>query len=201
MDVTKYILGFDLFHVIFLSTSYSSYSQVPQLIRWKLPCGGFIKINFDGSKSAAGAAAGFVLRNWQGGFIKAGSCFLEHASILVAEATAIRDGISAALQAEFRRIEVKGDNQIVLKAVQKQIHTPWQIATVLEDIWNMISSCELILSRHIYHEGNMADDWMAKYGCSLCCYSLSIFSYPPCREFLFLLIDNNLGRTLVRRTT
>ena len=32
-------------------------------IRWKLPYGGFIKINFDGSHSSAGAAAGFVLRN------------------------------------------------------------------------------------------------------------------------------------------
>jgi len=113
----------------------------------------------------------------------------------------MRDGISAALQAGFRRIEVEGDNQIVLKAVQKQIHTPWQIAPILKDIWNMISSCELISFRHIYREGNMAANWMAKYGCSLRCYSLSIFSYPPCREFLFLLIDNNLGRTLVRRTT
>jgi len=31
----------------------------------------------------------------------------------------MRDGISAALQAGFHRIEVEGDNQIVLKAVQK----------------------------------------------------------------------------------
>jgi len=34
------------------------------LIGWKLPQGGFIKLNLDGTKSAAGAAAGFVLRNW-----------------------------------------------------------------------------------------------------------------------------------------
>ena len=66
------------------------------LIRWQLPHGGFIKLNFDGSKSVTGAAAGFVLRSWQGGFIKGGSRFLENASILVAEATAMRDGIRAA---------------------------------------------------------------------------------------------------------
>ena len=30
----------------------------------------------------------------------------------------MRDGISAALQAGFRRMEVEGDNQIVIKAVQ-----------------------------------------------------------------------------------
>ena len=50
---------------------------------------------------------GIVLHNWQGGFLKAGSRFLEHASILVAEATTMRDGISTTLQAEFRRIEVE----------------------------------------------------------------------------------------------
>ena len=109
-------------------------TTVPHLIGWKLPHGGCIKINFDGSKSVAGAAASFVLRNWQGGFIKAGSRILEQASILVAEATAMRDGISAALQAGYRRLEVKGDNQIVLKAVQKQIHPPWPIAPILKDI-------------------------------------------------------------------
>jgi len=168
-------------------------------IGWKLPQGGFIKLNFDGTKSATGAAAGFVLRSWQGAFIKAGTRFLECASILVAEATAMRDGISAALQAGFRRIEVEGDNQIVLKAVQKQIHTPWQIAPILEDVWNMISTCESISFSHIYREGNMAADWMAKHGCALRSHSLSIFSYPPRRDFISLLVDDNLGRTLARR--
>jgi len=175
------------------------YPQSLHLIGWKLPWGGFIKLNFDGTKSTAGAAAGFVLRSWQGGFIKAGTRFLECASVLVAEATALRDGISAALQAGFRKIEVEGDNQVVLKAVQKQIHTPWQITPILEDIWHMISSCESISFSHIYREGNMAADWMAKYGCSLRCHSLSLFSYLPCRELILILVDDNLGRTLVRR--
>jgi len=93
--------------------------KVPQFIGWKLPHGGFIKINFDGTKSTAGAATRFVLRSWKGGFIQAGTCFLEHASILVAEATVMRDGIRSALQAGFHQVEVEGDNRIVLQAVQK----------------------------------------------------------------------------------
>ena len=98
-------------------------------------------------------------------------------------------------------MEVEGDNQIVLKAVQKQIHASWQIAPILKDIWNMLSSCEIISFRHIYREGNMTAYQMAKHGCSLRCHSLFIFSYSPCREFLFLLVDDNLGRTLIRRAT
>ena len=171
----------------------------PHLIRWTLPRGGYIKINFDGTKSSTGTAAGFVIRNWQGGFISAGSRFLERASILVAEATAMRDGISTAIQAGFRRLEVEGDNQIVIKAVQKQIQVPWQIAPILEDIWNMTTCCESILFKHVYGEGNMAADWMAKYGCVVRSHSLSLFFSPPCRQFLYLLVDDNLGRTLARR--
>jgi len=189
------------------SISYSSVThphQIPKglhLIGWPLPRGGYIKINFDGSKSVAGAAVGFVICSWQGGFIKAGSRFLEQASILIAEATAMRDGISTALQAGFRRLEVEGDNQIVIKAVQKQIQVPWQIAPILEDIWNMITCCESILFKHTYREGNMNADWMAKYGCELRSHSLRLFFSPPCRQFLYLLVDDNLGRILARRAT
>uniref|UniRef100_A0A7C8ZI67 RNase H type-1 domain-containing protein n=1 Tax=Opuntia streptacantha TaxID=393608 RepID=A0A7C8ZI67_OPUST len=51
------------------------HTQPLQFIGWKLPQGGFVKLNFDGTKSAAVAAAGFVLRNWQGSFITAGARF------------------------------------------------------------------------------------------------------------------------------
>jgi len=106
-----------------------------------------------------------------------------------------------ALEVGFRKIQVEGNNQTVIKAMQKQIHTPWQIAPILEDIWNKISSCEFISFTHIYRESNMAADWMAKYGCSLRCHSLSLFTSLPCRDFLFILVDDNLGRTLERRAT
>jgi len=173
--------------------------QVQQLIGWTVPRGGFIKINFDGTKSVAGAAAGFILRSWKGGFIQAGTRFLEHASILVAEATAMRDGIYTALQAGFRQLEVEGDNQVVLRAVQKKILVPWQIAPIIEDIWNMLPNCDTISFRHIYREGNMAADWIAKHGCVLRSHFLSLFSHPPSREFLSIIVDDNLGRTLARR--
>jgi len=95
--------------------------QQPHFIGWQLPPGDFVKLNFDGTRSAAGAAAGFVLRNWQGSFITAGTRFLESAPILVAEATALRDGLSTALRTGYRRIEVEGDNMIVIQAIRKQI--------------------------------------------------------------------------------
>ena len=129
----------------------------------------------------------------------AGTRFMEYASVIVAEATTMRDGIRATLNVGYRKILVEGDNQIVIKAFQNQIHTPWRIAPLFEDIRNTITSCESIFFTHIYREGNMAADWMAKYGCLLRCTSLSTFSSPPCRDFLYILVDDNLGRTLERR--
>ena len=111
----------------------------------------------------------------------------------------MRDGINAALQAGFRHMEVEGDNQVVLRAVQKQIPVPWQIAPIIEDIWNMIPNCDTISFTHIYREGNIAADWMAKHGCVLRSHSLSLFSYPPSSGFLSIIVDDNLGRTLARR--
>ena len=63
----------------------------------------------------------------------------------------------------------------------------------------MITKFESVTFKHIYREGNMAADWMAKYACSLRCHSLTTFSSYPSRDFLFLLVDDNLGRYLVRR--
>jgi len=63
----------------------------------------------------------------------------------------------------------------------------------------MISGCEQIHFSHIYREGNMAADWMARYGCLIKTLSLSVFSCSPSRDFLHILVDDNLGRTLARR--
>jgi len=53
-------------------------------VAWRRPPEGYIKINFDGSKSSSLAAGGFILRNWAGDFIQAASFNLGTTSVLVA---------------------------------------------------------------------------------------------------------------------
>jgi len=108
------------------------------LIGWRFPPGGYIKINFDDTHSSFGTAAGFVIRDWSGRFIQAGTRFLEGAPIIVAEATAMRDRIHAALAAGYHHILVEGDNKVVIHAIQGHIHIPWQIQILICDISNMI---------------------------------------------------------------
>ena len=172
-----------------------------QYIRWRAPAGGAVKINCDGAKSPTGASAGFVIRSWTGELLRAGSRFLEQAPILVAEATAVRDGLIAALEAGYRRVEVESDNQVVIGAIQGRIKPPWRIATLIEDIGNLARRCEVVLFHHTYREGNRAADWMAKYGSHIRSTSLTLFHYPPSREFQCILADDYLGRSLARVTT
>ena len=124
---------------------------------------------------------------------------MEDAPILVVEATAVRDRIKAALATGSRKLLVEGDNKIVIQAIKGQIHTPWQIQTLVHDILNMIPPYVHCLFQHIYREGNLAADWVAKYGCIVRSASIFSLSFPFHREFLSILMSDNLGRTLERR--
>jgi len=39
--------------------------------------------------------------------------------------------------------------------------------------------------------------WMAKYACAS--HETVVFNYPICRDFLFILAGDSIGRTLERR--
>ena len=96
-------------------------------IAWAKPPEGFIKVNSDGSKSSHRAAGGYALRDWTGHLVQAGAFNLGAASILVAEATAMRNGLRAAAQVGFTNIHIEGDNKILIQAVQGCIQPPWEI--------------------------------------------------------------------------
>jgi len=90
-------------------------------IAWRRPQGGFIKINFNESKSSQGAVGGFIIRSWEGKFIQTSVFNLGVSSILIAKATAMRNEIKAAVQAGFTNIHIEGDNKILIQAVQGHI--------------------------------------------------------------------------------
>ena len=103
-------------------------------VAWKKPPQGFIKLNSDGSKVHQQASGGFVMRNWKGHVLQVGAFPLGAASILVAEATALRNGLRAAVEAGFRKVIIEGDNQILIQAIQGLIQPPWDIQVLVQDI-------------------------------------------------------------------
>jgi len=70
----------------------------------------------------------------------------------------MRDDLKIAIDSSYRRIEVEGDNQVVINAIHTRISPPWRIAAIIEDIRNLIKGCHSIYFKHIYREGNMAAD-------------------------------------------
>ena len=95
-------------------------------VRWQPPLSGFVKLNFDGSIKNSSAAGGFILRKWTGKLLKVEASSYGKISVLVAEAGALRDRVSSVIQAGFKRIVIKGDNQIETQALRGNIHIPWK---------------------------------------------------------------------------
>ena len=136
-------------------------------IEWAAPPDGVIKFNFDGSLSQTGVAVGYLLWDSQGHLLQAGNRFMFEAPILVSEATALWDGLKAAKEAGFKHIQIDGDNQIFIQAVHGTIRIPWRIQILVLDIRDMLTFFTTTPIFHVFWEGNMAADWIAKRGCCL----------------------------------
>ena len=166
-------------------------------IAWEKPPEGAIKINFDGSKNSHSAAGGYVLRDWSGHLLQAEAFNLGAASILLAEATAMRNGIRAAVAAGFSNIHIEGDNKTLIQAVQGYIQSPWEIQVLVQDILYFFQKCNHVIVNHIFREGNRAADWLAKVGLSL--PSARVWNQPSHIDLQRILREDNLGYTLARR--
>ena len=59
-------------------------------------------------------------------------------SILVAEGRALRDGIHATIMAGFSRLQIEGDNLIVIEALQGKPAIPWRINYIIQDVRNLL---------------------------------------------------------------
>jgi len=92
-----------------------------------------------------------------------GSFFYGTTSILVAEARAVRDGLQFVVQVGFRNINIEGDNQIIIQAIEGKIITPWQMQHIIEDILHWRSHSIQFTTKHVFREANMAADWFAKF--------------------------------------
>ena len=119
-------------------------------------------------------------------------------SVLIAEATAMRNGIQAAIQAGYVNLQIEGDNQILIHAIQERIQPPWEIQTLVQNILAYIQLCNNIVIYHIFKEGNRTADWVAKAGHSI--LSKIVWHVVPHRDLLSILCEDNLGRTLRRMT-
>jgi len=79
-------------------------------------------------------ADGFIICDWADKLIKVVATYYGNTSILVAEVRALTDEVSSAIQTEFNKIVIEGDNQILIQALKGNIHAPWQISNIIADV-------------------------------------------------------------------
>jgi len=98
-------------------------------------------------KSAAG---GYVLRDWRGEILLLGAGNYGNTSVAMAESRTLRDGIQAALEKGYPRLDIKGDNFVVISAIKKEIEVTWRIKNVIHNIQTLTQKVEYAQFKNIY---------------------------------------------------
>ena len=86
----------------------------------------------------------------------------------------------------------------MIDAVNGHIQPPWKTQVLMQDILAYTKLCNKVIIHHIFREDNCAADWLAKFDHSL--YSTVVWNVVPYRDLLSLLYEDNLGRTIERKT-
>lgn len=73
---------------------------------------------------------------------------------MVAETTAMHNGIKAAVQAGFTHIQIEGDNKTLIQAIQGHFQRPWKIQVLVQDILAYIRLGNRIVIHHIFTKDN-----------------------------------------------
>lgn len=133
-------------------------------VRGNAPPMGYIKINFDGSVKRGEATTGYIIRDFRGRMIKAGTTKLGEGSVLLAKAIALRNGVKATFEMGFRRLYIEGDSTCVIQALRGEFVSPWSIDHLICDTGIFLSICGVVNVCHTYREGNRAADWIANEG-------------------------------------
>lgn len=169
------------------------------MVKWAPPPFDYVKVNCDGSVKDKEGASGYVIRNHYGKIVGAGARYLGHTSILLAEATGLRDGVKRAVDMGYRNLEIEGDSTVVIQALWEETEKPWKIDNLIRDTGKFLSLCGIVNVQHTYREGNRAADLAANMG--------HMFKEPiEWKESLSLELDNilyadELGMTLERRAS
>ena len=88
---------------------------------------------------------------------------------------------------------------MVIKALQGTSHMLWKIQTLVRDISNYFKLMEHVTILHIFHEANMAADYIAKIGHAT--LDLTTWDRPPTTGCKDIMVADLMGRALMRRDT
>jgi ribonuclease HI len=169
-----------------------------QIVSWKPPTNGAIKLNCDGSSIGTHpcGSIGVVIRDSNANFLGAISSNIGHASPLEVEFSACMLAIEKAQALHLNNICLETDSIGVVKAYNKDVGVPWQMRARWHNCMRFCKSitCSFV---HTLREGNMVADALAKNGQGISLYSTQWWPSPP--SFIApLLLRDQLGLPFYR---
>lgn len=121
----------------------------------------WVKINFDGSVQGLQGSTGFVIRDCDGHVLLAGDKKIGEVTITVAEGLALCDLLILAIDSGWKKLVIEGDAKLIMDCVKKKVAIKWSVHLVVQDIWQLSSSCESVSFEHVFREANFTVDALA----------------------------------------
>lgn len=134
-------------------------SSLSMIVAWEPPL--FFKLNFDGTVKGDLFDVGIIISNHEGHLQQAKAFNLGYSSVLIAEATALHQGLKVALQIGIWHILVEGDNLTVINSLNGTWAVPWKIASIFYDCKILLSHFASFNVCNVFRNVNRAADWIA----------------------------------------
>ncbi|CAN0904913.1 Putative ribonuclease H protein At1g65750, partial [Linum grandiflorum] len=153
-----------------------SLTRQTQLIGWRPGDEGWFTLSTDGSfrSPIKVAAAGGIIRTYNGRFFKAFAANLGSCSITRAEMRAIVEGLQLAWSLGIKQIRVHSDSRAAIAILAKDSELDHQHAALVLRFKELCNRQWEVQISHIYREANYAADYLANLGHSLS-YGMHLF--------------------------
>ncbi|CAN1762964.1 Putative ribonuclease H protein At1g65750, partial [Linum perenne] len=135
-------------------------------ICWEAGLAPSFTLNTDGSVShpSGTAAAGGVIRNWEGRVVDAFTINLGKCSITRAELTGVVTGLERAWELGVRELTVQLDSLCAVRLLSDLVSIDHHHACIVERFRALMSRTLTVRVIHIYREGNFLADYLANKG-------------------------------------
>ena len=156
--------------------------KIPTNIKWQLPPGGWLKVNFDGAlfREKNLASLGCIIRNDKGLVMAAFTQLIPlPTSIETVEVLAARSAIGFAQELCLDQIILEGDSEITINALSKGGWESSSLGHIIKDIKAFASAFNSLSFSHTCRLGNKVAHRLVRSACNFSHFHVWMEDIPP----------------------
>ncbi|KAI0529416.1 hypothetical protein KFK09_001965 [Dendrobium nobile] len=158
-----------------------------RIVNWVKPNFPFVKLNTDGSVGINCVGIEGIIRDHLGNPLDLFSGPLVVCSVMSVELLSLSYELERCLNLGFHHVNIEVDATSVINAISESNEGNPQDFYTIRKIKMMMSELSCFIS-HIYREGNVCADWLAKYGAQSSIFqNFSVINLPPPLKGMILL--------------